>query len=160
KWDAAQSFRIVRARESQFLPTRSLTRRVDALARDVGADVIFLDPWLPLGHVGPRLRSAPFVVIVHGAEVTVPGRLPGTRQLGTRVLREAAGVVAASEYSAWEAVRAARCSLSGVVIPPGVDVARFRPIDTDERAAVRKAFGLDVARPLVLGVSRVVPRKG
>ena len=72
-------FRVVRAKESQFFPTRSLAHRIDALAREVGADVIFLDPWLPLGQLGPRLRAAPYVVVVHGAEVTVPGRLPGSR---------------------------------------------------------------------------------
>ena len=160
RWDARQRFRVVRARESQFLPTRSLAQRIDALAREVGADVIFLDPWLPLGHLGPRLRAAPYVVVVHGAEVTVPGRLPGTRQLGARVLHRAAGVVAASEYSARQATGAARRLLRGVVVPPGVDHERFRPIDASERAAVRQAFGLDREQPLVLGVSRLVPRKG
>jgi phosphatidylinositol alpha-1,6-mannosyltransferase len=75
-------------------------------------------------------------------------------------LQRAAGIIAASEYSAQEAVRAARCPLPGVVIPPGVDAERFRPIDADECMAVRRAFGLHEARPLVLGVSRLVPRKG
>ena len=79
----------------------------------------------------------------------MPGRLPGSRALGARVLHRAAGVVAASEYSAREAVRAARRRLPGVVVPPGVDVDRFRPIDAGERLAVRKAFGLDDERPLV-----------
>src|SRR5205823_2622451 len=69
--------RVVRARERQFFPTRSLTTRIDDLARDVGASVILLDPWLPLGQLGPRLTAAPYVVVVHGAEVTVPGRLRG-----------------------------------------------------------------------------------
>ena len=160
RWDARQRFRVVRAHESQFLPTRSLAQRIDALAREVGADVIFLDPWLPLGHLGPRLRAAPYVVVVHGAEVTVPGRLPGTRRLGARVLHGAAGVVAASEYSAREATRAARRPLRGIVVPPGVDHERFRPIDAAERASVRHAFGLHAEQPLVLGVSRLVPRKG
>jgi phosphatidylinositol alpha-1,6-mannosyltransferase len=160
RWDAHRAFRVVRARESQFLPTASLARRIDALAREVRADVIFLDPWLPLGHLGPRLRAAPYVVVVHGAEVTVPGRLPGTRHLGARTLDAAAGIVAASDYSAREAVRAARRALPGVVIPPGVDTERFRPLDPTARSAVRAAFGIDRDRPLALGVSRLVPRKG
>jgi phosphatidylinositol alpha-1,6-mannosyltransferase len=159
-WDAVRRFRVVRARESQFFPTSSLARRIDALAREVGAKVIFVDPWLPLGQLAPRLRAAPYVVVVHGAEVTVPGRLPGSRALGARVLHRAAGVVAASEYAAAEAVRAARRRLPGVVVPPGVDVERFRPIDAAESLAVRKAFGLDDERPLVVGMSRLVPRKG
>ncbi len=122
--------------------------------------MIFLDPWLPLGQLGHRLRAAPYVVLVHGAEVTVPGRLPISRSLGARVLQRASGIVAASEYSAHEAARAARRPLPGVVVPPGVDADRFRPIDRGESAAVRRAFRLDEERPLVLGVSRLVPRKG
>jgi phosphatidylinositol alpha-1,6-mannosyltransferase len=41
-----------------------------------------------------------------------------------------------------------------------VDVERFRPIDAEARCSVRAAFGLDPGRPLVLGLSRLVPRKG
>jgi phosphatidyl-myo-inositol dimannoside synthase len=159
EWDAAQGFRVVRA-ERQLLPTASLARRIDGLAREIGATVVLLDPWLPLGHLGPQLRAAPYVVVVHGAEVTVPGRLPGTRQLGARVLRGSVGVVAAGTYPAREAVRAAGRPLPGVVIPPGVDVERFRPADEAIRVQTRRELGLDPERPLVLGVSRLVPRKG
>jgi phosphatidylinositol alpha-1,6-mannosyltransferase len=159
-WDAEQPFRVVRSRDQQFLPTRSLANRIDALARDIDARVIFLDPWLPLGALGPRLRAAPYVVVVHGAEVTVPGRMPGSKQLGARVLRHAAGVIAAGHYPAREAVRVAGLPLPGIVIPPGVDVERFRPLDAGARTATRRAFGLDREQPLVLFVSRLVPRKG
>jgi phosphatidylinositol alpha-1,6-mannosyltransferase len=44
--------------------------------------------------------------------------------------------------------------------PPGVDGERFHAVDADARAATRRRFGLDPDRPLVLGVSRLVPRKG
>lgn len=159
-WDAEQRFRVVRARERQFFPTRSLADRIDGLAREIDASVILLDPWLPLGQLGPRLTAAPYVVVVHGAEVTVPGRLPGSRQLGNRVLRNAAGIVAAGRYPACEAERAAGDALRGVVVPPGVDVERFTPMAHADRRATRRAFGLDPDRPLVLGVSRLVPRKG
>ncbi len=159
-WDAHQGFRVVRAEERQLFPVPSLARRIDALARDIGAHVIFLDPWLPLGQLGPRLTAAPYVVVVHGAEVTVPGRLPVTRRLGGRVLRAAAGVVAAGHYPAREAERAAGRPLRGVIVPPGVDVEKFRPLDAAARAETRRGFGLDPDRPLVLGVSRLVPRKG
>ena len=160
-FDAAQPFRVVRTRSPVLLPTPALARRVEALAREVGAGVVFLDPALPLGLVGPRLISAPYVVVLHGAEVTVPGRLPGSRTLLRRVLLGAAGVVAAGSYPAAEAVRAAGRPLPGLTVPPGVDVERFAPLaGPAERAAVRRRFGLPEDAPLVLGVSRLVPRKG
>jgi len=160
EWDAAQSFRVERVDARMLLPTRSLAARIDGLAREIGADVVFVDPMLPLGWVARRLRVAPYVVVAHGAEITVYGRLPLGRQLAARVLRGAAGVVAAGTYPARECVRAARRPLPALVVPPGVDTDRFRPLPASERATVRGRHGLDPGVSLVLGVSRLVPRKG
>ena len=160
EWDAAQPFRVVRTSQRFLLPTRALARRIDELAGEVDAKVVFLDPMLPLGLVGPRLRYAPYVVVAHGAEVTVYGRVPGTGALGRRVLRGAAGVVAAGAYPARIARSVARRELPTLQIPPGVDPVRFRPLDEDERRVARARFGFDPDAPLVLGVSRLVPRKG
>ena len=160
EWDSRQAFRIARTKQKVLFPTKALTRDIDALAREVGADVIFLDPMLPLAAVGPHLQSAPYVVIAHGAEITVPASLPYLRTRARRVMRAAAGIVAAGGYPARQATRVAGRDLSGVIVPPGVDGERFRPIDDDLRAATRARFGLDPARPLVLGLSRLVPRKG
>src|SRR5256714_9154474 len=162
EFDRAQPFRVVRDKDRVLLPTPGLAGRIDALARDVNADVIFLDPALPLGALGPRLRAAPYVAVLHGAEVTVPGRLPGSRALLRRVLDGAAGILAAGTYPGEEAARAAGRPLPGLVIPPGVDVDRVRPAGNDPaiRTLTRKRLGLPATVPLVLGVSRLVPRKG
>ena len=159
-WDAQQPFRVVRTKQPVLLPTPRFARDIDALARDVRADVIFIDPMLPLGLLAPRLRAASYVVVTHGAEITVPGRLPGVRSLGARVLHGAAGVIAAGGYPAREACAIARRPLPGIEIPPGVDADRFTVRTDDDRAATRARFGLDPAKPLVLGLSRLVPRKG
>jgi phosphatidylinositol alpha-1,6-mannosyltransferase len=160
-WDGAQRFRVERTPEPVLLPTPSLARRIDALALEVGADVVFLDPALPLGLVGTRLRAAPWIAVLHGAEVTAPGRLPGSRQALGRVLRGAAGIVAAGAYPARQAVRAARTQLPGIVVPPGVDFRRFTPAPSAASTrSERVALGVDPDRPTVVAVSRLVPRKG
>lgn len=159
-FDAAQRFRIRRTRERVLFPTRSLTRRIDARAREIDAAAIFLDPMLPLGRVGAKLTAAPHLVILHGAEVTLPGRLPGSHHLARAVLERADAVIAAGAYPARIARRIARDDLPGLVIPPGVDTERFAPQDAATRAATRRRFGLDPDRPMVLGLSRLVPRKG
>ncbi len=159
EWDARQPFPVTRTREPVLLPRPGLACRIDALADEVGADLVVLDPALPLGLVGPRLAH-PYGVVVHGAEVTVPGRLPVTRSILAHVLRGARLVVAAGAYPAVEAQRAAGRDLATVVVPPGVDPDRFRPLEPDARAAERERFGLPVQGPLVVGVSRLVPRKG
>ena len=159
EWDARQTFRVVRTRERFLLPTPTVRRHVDALAREVGAGVIFVDPMLPLGLVGPRL-AAPYVVVAHGAEISVYGRIFGSRSLAQRVLREAAGVVAAGDFAATAVARVAGRDVPTLCIPPGVDPERFRPLDADARRAARARFGLPLDAPVVLGVSRLVPRKG
>jgi phosphatidylinositol alpha-1,6-mannosyltransferase len=158
-FDAAAPIEIRRSREPVLLPTASLARRIDAVADEVGAELVLLDPALPLGHLGPRL-SRPYGVIIHGAEVTVPGRVPGPRHALARVLRGASLVVAAGGYPADEAEHAARRGLPVVLVPPGVDVERFRPTDPAAHAAVRHRFGVSEDATLVLSVSRLVPRKG
>jgi phosphatidylinositol alpha-1,6-mannosyltransferase len=158
-FDAEQAYRVVRTREKVLWPTRSLARRIDALAAEVDARLVLLDPTLPVGALGPRLER-PYGVVVHGAEVTVPRRLPGAGTVLRRVVRGASLVVAAGTYPAAEAERAARGRLPVVVVPPGVDVDRFRPLDGAERGAARGRFGLPVDGLVVLGLSRLVPRKG
>ncbi|MGQ0521187.1 MAG: glycosyltransferase family 4 protein [Actinomycetota bacterium] len=159
-FDAAQPFRVVRARRRVLLPTPALVERIRALAAEVGASVVVLDPALPLGLVGPRL-GLPYVVVVHGAEITVPGRLPGGRRALARVLAGAAHVVAAGAYPAGQARQAARGAGPPVtVVPPGVDGGRFRPLSPEERAKARAGLGVAPDAELVVGVSRLVPRKG
>jgi phosphatidyl-myo-inositol dimannoside synthase len=68
--------------------------------------------------------------------------------------------VAAGGYPLAEAERAAGRSLPSVVIPPGVDVDRFRPLSPAERAAARRRLGLPTDAVLVHAGSRLVPRKG
>ena len=160
-FDAAQDFSITRRRDRVLLPTPGLAAAVDAHAHACGADVMFLDPMLPLGRIGHRLSAAPHVIVGHGAEITVYGRVPGSHQVARSVLRGAAGLVAAGEYVAREAVRAAGSPLPTIVIPPGVDPDRFRPLTDDERRAARASgSALIPTAPLVVGVSRLVPRKG
>jgi len=159
-WDARQEFRVERTGQHLLLPTAGLARRVGAIARDVDASVIFVDPMLPVGAIAPRLGAAPYVVVVHGAEITVYGRLWLTSPLARRVLRHAAGIIAAGEYVARECALTAGRPLPTCFVPPGVDPERFTPLDERARRAARDRFGLAPDRPLVLGVSRLVPRKG
>ena len=158
-FDAELPFRIERTREPVLLPHPWMVRRIDRMAADFGADLVVLDPAVPLGIVGPHL-ALPYDVVLHGAEVTVPGRLPVSKQVLARVLRRARHAVAAGGYPAAEAERAAGRPLAVTVVPPGVDIERFRPLDPTERTSARRIFGLRDDDEVVVGISRLVPRKG
>ncbi len=101
-------------------------------------------------------------MLLHGAEVAVPGRLPASRQLVGHVIRHSVLAISAGGYPAAEAARALRRGgMPPVVeIPPGVDLRRFRPLTPVERAEARADLGLPADGPLVVSVSRLVPRKG
>lgn len=158
-FDAAAPFEIRRTREPVLLPHPGLRRRIERLAAEVDADLVVLDPVLPLGALGPTL-SRPYGLVLHGAEITLPGRIPGSSQLMGAVLRGAEVVVAAGGYPLAEGERAAGRSLPATIVPPGVDVDRFVPVDDETRAATRRRLGLPVDGPLVTSISRLVPRKG
>jgi phosphatidylinositol alpha-1,6-mannosyltransferase len=159
EFDAAQPFRIDRTREPVLLPHPWMVQRVNAMAKEVGADLIVLDPALPLGLIGPSL-DLPYDVVLHGAEVTVPGRLPLSKQTLGHVLRRARHVVAAGGYPAAEAEHAAGRKLPITVVPPGVDTERFVPLTEAQRLDARRHFGIADDAELLVSISRLVPRKG
>jgi phosphatidylinositol alpha-1,6-mannosyltransferase len=159
-FDRDQPFRIDRVPSKVLLPLPSMVRRVEALVRAIGATAVVLDPALPIGAIG-RALSVPYGVVLHGAEVTVPGRIPPIRPLLRWVLDGASLLIAAGEYPLREARRAQRSVKSpAVVVPPGVDSARFVPLDPLARTRVRSRFALPEEGAVVCAMSRLVPRKG
>jgi phosphatidylinositol alpha-1,6-mannosyltransferase len=158
-FDREQPFRIERTREPVLLPNPLLARRVRDLASKTRSAFVVLDPAIPLGMIGPNL-GLPYAVVLHGAEVTVPGRLPGTRRMLAKVLREASLIISAGGYAEAEARHTEKDLPAVVQIPPGVDVNKFVPLPPIERASTRARLGLPTTGPLVLSVSRLVPRKG
>ena len=158
---AAQGIRIHRVRAPVLAPTPALVRRIREVARAEGASLVVLDPALPLGPIGPALDHLPYAVVLHGAEVAVPGRLPVARQVLAATLAWARLAVCAGGYPATEARRIAGARLCPVVeVPPGVDVERFHALPAAPRRRARASFGLPQSGPLVVSVSRLVPRKG
>src|ERR1700685_4017221 len=89
-----------------YFPTPYALRAVRRCIDAYDVDLVLLDPAVPLGLLGPRL-GVPYGVILHGAEVTVPGRVPGTRSVLAHVLRRSSVVISAGSYPAEEGRRAA-----------------------------------------------------
>lgn len=158
RFDAEQAFAVHRTKAPVLLPNPALARRIDRLADEVGAKLIVLDPALPLGALGPYLHK-PYALVLHGAEVTVPARLPASRQALSATIQKADLLIAAGDYPKAEAA-ALHPNAETVNVPPGVDTQRFKPLAPDERRAARNRLGLPEDALLVTSVSRLVPRKG
>jgi phosphatidylinositol alpha-1,6-mannosyltransferase len=157
----ARGLRISRVRgRILFFPTPFALRRIRRACAETKPDLVLLDPAWPLGLLGPRI-GVPYGVILHGAELAIPARIPVVRRGLASALRGAAIVVSAGGYPVREAERLVGTALTNVVeVPPGVDCDRFAPGGEADRAAVRCRLGLPEDGLLVVSISRLVPRKG
>ncbi|MEU9743148.1 glycosyltransferase family 4 protein [Micromonospora chersina] len=160
KFDADQPFEVVRERTKVLLPTPLVARRAARLARAYDCDTVWFGAAAPLGLLAAGLRRRAgirrAVALTHGHEAgwaTLPGARSALRRIGR-------GVDVTTYLGEYTRVRLARV-LDGVTelrrLAPGVDVDTYHPGVDGER--VRLRLGL-ADRPVVVCVSRLVPRKG
>ena len=143
-----------------FLPTLRAYRAIEAAIERHQPDLVLLDPAWPLGVLGPFL-SRPYGVILHGAEVAIPSKIPLVASSLRSVLKRAAVVICAGTYCESVARHNVSEAMPPVIqIPPGVDTMRFVPATNSERGVTRRALGVDESTALVASYSRLVPRKG
>ncbi len=159
-FDAAQPFPVVREDTGMLLPTPAVARRAVELARTHGCGAVWFGAAAPLGLIAPRLRRQAgirrAVALTHGHEAGW-AILPGARAALRRIGRGVDVVTYLGEYT--------RARLAPVLdgttelrqLAPGVDVDTFHP--GVDGAPVRARYGL-AGRPVVVCVSRLVPRKG
>jgi phosphatidylinositol alpha-1,6-mannosyltransferase len=160
KFDADQPFEVVRERTKVLLPTPLIARRAARLARAYDCDTVWFGAAAPLGLLAAGLRRRAgirrAVALTHGHEAGWAA-LPGPRGLLRRIGR---GVDVTTYLGEYTRVRLARV-LGGVTelrrLAPGVDVDTYHPAVDGEQ--VRLRLGL-ADRPVVVCVSRLVPRKG
>ncbi|MET9302560.1 glycosyltransferase family 4 protein [Micromonospora aurantiaca (nom. illeg.)] len=160
KFDADQPFEVVRERTRVLLPTPLIARRAARLARAYDCDTVWFGAAAPLGLLAAGLRRRAgirrAVALTHGHEVGWAA-LPGARSALRRIGR---GVDVTTYLGEYTRARLARV-LDGLTelrrLAPGVDVDTYHP-DVDG-GRVRSRLGL-ADRPVVVCVSRLVPRKG
>ncbi|MDQ2750506.1 MAG: glycosyltransferase family 4 protein [Pseudonocardiales bacterium] len=159
QFDAAQPFPVVRHSSGLMVPTPTVRREAIATLRAHGCTAVWFGASAPLGLLAPALRGAGAEQIVassHGHEVGW-AMLPGARQALRRIGRHCDIITYLGEYT--------RRRLRGAFGPhaalrrltPGVDVETFHP--GVDGSAVRARYGLQ-DRPVIVCVSRLVPRKG
>ena len=161
EFDAAAQFPVVRHPGSLMLPIPTVAHRAKEILRRFGCDRILFGAAAPLALLAPALRDAGArrtVAITHGHEAgwaLLPGGRAGLRRIGAGL----DVLTYLGEYT--------RRLISDALRPqdrpklhqlhPGVDPAEFHP--GAGGAAVRAELGL-TGRPVVVCVSRLVPRKG
>ena len=161
EFDERQPFPVVRHPTSLMLPVPSVARRAAGILREHGCDTVLFGAAAPLGLLAPSLRRAGArrsVALTHGHEAGWAA-LPGARSLLRRIGDEVDVLTYLAEYFRARLARALSAEAAGrmVRLAPGVDPAEFRPGAGGD--AIRERLGLG-DRPVVVCVSRMVPRKG
>ncbi|GGO81982.1 glycosyltransferase family 4 protein [Wenjunlia tyrosinilytica] len=160
-FDAEQPFPVVRDRTSMLLPTPRVTRRAVELLRQHGCSSVWFGASAPLGLMAPALRGAGarrIVATTHGHEAGW-AVLPVARRLLRRIGDGVDTMTYLGEYTRSRIARALTPEAAArlVQLPPGVDEKAFHP--GSGGGEVRERLGL-TDRPVVVCVSRLVPRKG
>ena len=160
-FDEAQPFPVERHPTSLMLPVPSVAHRAARLLGRDGCDTVLFGAAAPLGLLAPSLRRAGarrLVAITHGHEAGW-AVLPGARRLLRRIGDSVDTVTYLGEYTRVRLARALSPPAAARMtrLAPGVDSEAFRP--GAGGAAVRERLGLG-GRPVVICVSRLVPRKG
>jgi phosphatidyl-myo-inositol dimannoside synthase len=162
EFDASLPFPVIRHPGSLMLPVPSVRDRAIALLREHGCDTVLFGAAAPLGLLARSLRRAGagrIVALTHGHEAGWAA-LPGARWLFRRIGADVDVLTYLAEYFRLRLARALTPEAAArmVRLAPGVDPAGFRP--GSGGSEVRKRLGIDPDRPVVVCVSRMVPRKG
>lgn len=163
QFDARQPFPVIRHRTSLMLPEPTVLNRARQIAQEYGCDRVLFGAAAPLGLLAPRLRSrgmGPIVAMTHGHEAawaTTPGARSVLRSIGDSVDT----VTYLGEYTRHRIASAMRPEAAARMrrLVPGVDIATFNPSVRPEGAGLRAELRL-ADRPVVVCVSRLMPRKG
>jgi phosphatidyl-myo-inositol dimannoside synthase len=161
EFDARQPFPVIRHPSSLMLPVPAVSRRAAAIAREHGCDAVLFGAAAPLGLITPALRRAGVtkaVALTHGHEAGWAA-LPGARSLLRRIGDEVDTITYLGEYFRTRLARALspEAARNLTRLAPGVDVTAFHP--DAGGPAMRERLGL-TGTPVVVCVSRMVPRKG
>jgi phosphatidylinositol alpha-1,6-mannosyltransferase len=159
-YDRDAPFRVIRHPGTLMLPEPGVDRRMRRLIREHDIETVWFGAAAPLALLAPRARSAGaqrVLASTHGHEVGW-SMLPGARSALRRIGEGADVITYVSRYTRGRFASAFGPTARLEHLPPGVDTDRFEP-DPVARAQLRARYRLG-QRPVVVCISRLVPRKG
>jgi len=159
-FDARAPYQVVRHPGTLMLPEPSVAGRMRKLIDSHDIDTVWFGAAAPLALMAPLARRAGVnrvVASTHGHEVGW-SMLPLARTALRRIGTDTDVVTYVSSYTRGRFASAFGKDAALEHVPPGVDTDRFAP-DEVARAELRARYGLG-KRPVVVCLSRLVPRKG
>jgi phosphatidylinositol alpha-1,6-mannosyltransferase len=156
----ATGYEVVRHPTTLMLPGPGVDARMRRLIADSAIETVWFGAAAPLALLAPRARGAGALRVIastHGHEVGW-SMLPVARNALRRIGDGTDVVTYVSRYTRGRFASAFGPHACMEYAPPGVDTDRFAP-DPAARAEMRTRYGLG-DRPVIVCLSRLVPRKG
>ncbi len=169
KWKGSEEFdeeaqttgyQVVRHPTTLMVPGPGVDDRMRRLIASNDIETVWFGAAAPLALLAPRARSAGarrVIASTHGHEVGW-SMLPLARSALRRIGDGTDVVTYVSQYTRGRFASAFGSHAALEYVPPGVDTDRFTP-DPAARAEMRSRYGLG-ERPVIVCLSRLVPRKG
>jgi phosphatidylinositol alpha-1,6-mannosyltransferase len=160
EFDAVQPFTVVRDRTAMLLPTPRVARAVTDLAREHRCDRVWFGAAAPLGLLAAGLKHDTgierAIALTHGHEVGWAA-MPGTRAALRRIAASLDVMTYLGDYTHRRIAPVAGHLTRLEQLTFGIDTETFHP--GVDGTPVRERHGL-VGLPVIVCVSRLVPRKG
>ncbi|WP_422746439.1 glycosyltransferase family 4 protein [Mycobacterium sp. WMMD1722] len=159
-YDDAAPYQVIRHPTTLMLPEPSVAARMRRLIAERDIETVWFGAAAPLALLSPLARQAGarrILASTHGHEVGW-SMLPLARTALRRIGDQTDVVTFVSRYTRGRFAGAFGPRAALEHLPPGVDTDRFAP-DAGARDELRRRYGLG-DRPVVVCVSRLVPRKG
>ena len=159
--DEAMSYEVVRLPGSYLRAARSVYGGIVGAVRRLDVDAVHFLAALPLGRLGPAVRSAtglPYTVVTHGTgDVLLPARVPFARRALRATLTSADVVFTNSAFTRGAVEKVTKGKARMAMLHPCIDTDRF---SLDVSGARVRSSVPAAGRFIVLFCSRMVKRKG
>ena len=104
-----------------------------------------------------KLFGVPYLIYCHGEDITQTDRFRYQPMVRNRIFKNAAAIVANSQFARQHLLRIGMVDERIHVITPGVDAARFQPAAANSELLERYKLS---GKTVLVTVARLVPRKG
>lgn len=160
-YDATLSFQVIRTKTKILLPTPIQTRRAIAIAQKFDCDQVLFGALAPLGIMSPALKRAgikQIAALTHGHEAGW-AKVPLLRFLLKLSARRIDLVTYLTQFTKNNIIKFLNPKAELIQLTPAVDHLRYHPVDQSTQAYLKAKWDL-ADKDVVLGLSRLMPRKG
>lgn len=161
-YDATLDYEVIRWPRSVMLPSPTTAQAMVEIIKARDIDNVWFGAAAPLALMAGAARQAgasKIIASTHGHEVGW-SMLPVSKDLLRKIGNEVDVITYISDYTLNRFQKAFGEQPEYRHLPSGVDIHTFQPATDTQILNTRKAHGLEGETPVIVCISRLVPRKG